>query len=250
MAKPRQHRQPRKTPEQERQEVLDSWKPRTELGKRVLSGEITSIGEALNLDSPIMEPEIADSLMPGLQSELLAVGQMKGKFGGGKRRAFRQTQKKTKEGNSISFSTLAAVGNRNGYVGIGIGKSKETIPAREKAFRNARLNIVKVRRSTGGEGNPHTIPFRATGKCGSSEITLMPAPRGTGLVVEKECQKLLKLAGIEDVWSQTHGQTKVKFNLISACMNALKECSEFKISPEVHTKLGVVDGEFKREQRE
>jgi small subunit ribosomal protein S5 len=230
-----------------RQETpVPEWKPKTELGKKVLAGEITTLSQALSFGSPIMEPEIVDALDSNVQSELLHVGQMKGKFGGGKRRAFRQTQKKTKEGNSISFSTLAVVGNSNGFVGIGFGKSKETIPAREKAFRNARLNILKVRRSRGLEkGSPHTIPFKVTGKEGSTEITLIPAPRGTGLIVERECQKLLKLAGIEDIWSQTKGQTKIKFNLIQACMNALKQCSEFKLSPKDYDNFGILEGELR-----
>ncbi len=53
----------------------------------------------------------------------------------GSRRVFRQTQKKTKEGNKPKFSTYAVVGNKDGYVGLGFGKAKETVPAREKAVQ-------------------------------------------------------------------------------------------------------------------
>src|SRR4030042_762182 len=67
----------------------------------------------------------------------------------GKRRAVRQTQKKTQEGNILSFATFAIVGNKDGYIGLGHGKSKETIPAREKAMRKAKLNIIKIRRGCG-----------------------------------------------------------------------------------------------------
>ena len=81
--------------------------------------------------------EIVDILLPNLETDLLLIGQSKGKFGGGQRRVFRQTQKKTREGNKPKFSTIAIAGNKDGYVGIGYGKSKETVPAREKAFRSA-----------------------------------------------------------------------------------------------------------------
>ena len=54
--------------------------------------------------------------------------------------------RKTAEGNKPHFAALAVVGNKNGYVGIGYGKARETVPAREKAVRNAKLNVIKIRR--------------------------------------------------------------------------------------------------------
>ena len=96
--------------------------------------------------------------------------------------------------------------------------SKETVPARDKARRDARLNIIRVRRGCGSWATDareaNSVPFAVTGKCGSVKITLMPAPRGKGLCVEKECAKILSLAGIKDVWSKTEGQTGTKLNLI------------------------------------
>src|SRR3989344_8204813 len=165
---------------EEQQNIGDKWKPRTELGMRVKKGELRDISSVFETKKPILEFEIVDVLMPNLKTDLLLIGQAKGKFGGGKRRAFRQTQKKTKEGNSLSFATFAVVGNGDGIVGVGIGKSKETIPAREKAIRNAKINIMTVRRGKlswePSEVGPHTVPFKVIGKCGSSEITLLPAP--------------------------------------------------------------------------
>jgi len=87
----------------EAQEKLDNWVPRTELGKAVRAGKVNNIDEVLAEGRKIMEPEIVDLLVPGLHSDTLFIGQAKGKFGGGKRRAFRQTQKKTKEGNVLTF---------------------------------------------------------------------------------------------------------------------------------------------------
>lgn len=225
------------------------WKPRTSLGQKVKSGEITDIEQIFASGKNIMEAEIVDVLVPNLEEDLLLIGQAKGKFGGGQRRVFRQTQKKTQEGNKIKFAALAVVGNRNGYVGVGLGKSKETVPARDKAKRRARLNLMRIRRGCGSWDSdaraPNSIPFAVTGKCGSVIIKLKPAPQGKGLCIEKECAKILALAGIKDIWSETKGQTKTKLNMIYALVDALKKLSATKIRPEDIAKLGIVEGRIK-----
>ncbi len=211
----------------------ESWQPKTSLGKKVKSGEVVDIDQILDKREKILESEIVDVLIPNISTDLLLVGQSKGKFGGGSRRVFRQTQKKTQEGNKPKFATVAIVGNEDGYIGMGMGKSKETVPGREKAIRNAKLNIIKIRRGCGswqcGCANPHTIPFEVEGKCGSVIVKLIPAPRGAGLIVEKECQKMLKLAGITDIWSKTLGSTKTKINVVNACFEALKNLMQMKV---------------------
>jgi small subunit ribosomal protein S5 len=231
-----------------------NWKPKTELGKKVKSGEMTDINEIIDNKTAVLEADIIDVLVPGLEKDLLMIGQSKGKFGGGQRRVFRQTQKKTREGNKPKFATLAVVGNRNGVVGIGYGKSKETVPAREKAFRNAKLNLIRIRKGCGswecGCGTPHSIPFKVEGKCGSSKIILMPAPKGTGLCIEKECGKILALAGIKDVWSRTYGQTRTKMNLINACFDALKRLTETKVQHKHAEILSIDEGITQNESKE
>ncbi|MBI2661353.1 hypothetical protein HYX09_03735 [Candidatus Woesearchaeota archaeon] len=127
----------------------DSWKPKTSIGRKVKEGLIKDIDSILDKDMRVLESEIVDILMPDLSTDLLMVGQSKGKFGGGQKRVFRQTQKKTQEGNKPKFATIAVAGNQDGYVGIGYGKSKETVPAREKSIRNAKLSIIKIRRGCG-----------------------------------------------------------------------------------------------------
>ena len=87
----------------ESQEKLYNWVPKTQLGKDVRARRIKNIDEIFDKGLKIMEPEIVELLVPGLRSDTLFIGQAKGKFGGGKRRAFRQTQKKTKEGNVLTF---------------------------------------------------------------------------------------------------------------------------------------------------
>src|SRR3990167_5480915 len=230
----------------------EAWKPKTSTGKKAKSGEINNIDEILDNGIKIMEAEIVDALVPNLVSDLLLIGQSKGKFGGGKRRIFKQTQKKTAEGNKMKFTTCAVVGNRDGYVGVAVGKSKETVPSRDKAKQKARLNLIRVRRGCGSwesdAAEPNSIPFAVEGRCGSVRITLMPAPRGKGLCVEKECAKILELAGIKDIWSKTKGQTKTKLNLIYALVDALKKLSEVKVKPVDITKLCIIEGKLKSEE--
>ncbi len=229
----------------------ESWKPKTEMGRKVKEGEIKNIDEILIEGQKIMEPEIVDALLPNLESDLLLIGQSKGKFGGGQRRIFRQTQKKTREGNKPKFATLAVVGDKDGHVGLGFGKAKETVPAREKAIRNAKLNIMGIKRGCGSwECNcnkQHSISFTTNGKCGSVKLKLMPAPNGKGLIVESQCQSILRLAGIKDAWSKTTGQTKTKLNLIYACEKALRKTISTKTKEEnkeiVSTKKKVLKNE-------
>lgn len=212
------------------EDSLSKWVPKTKIGKLVREGKETDIDNVLE-HYKILEPEIVDSLIR-VRSELLAIGQAKGKFGGGKRRVWRQTQKKTAEGNIPTFACLAVAGDENGHVGIGYGKAKETLPARSKSSRDARLNIFKIGRGCGSFDcschELHSIPFKVEGKCGSARIVLIPAPQGTGLAVGDECKKILRLAGIKDVYGRTFGQTRSTINLAKACVRALKKTSEIK----------------------
>ena len=221
----------------------EPWKPKTELGKDVFSGKVTEVHNILDSGKKIMEKEIVETLMPNLESDLLLIGQAKGKFGGGKRRVFRQTQKKTREGNKPRFATIAVVGDKKGIVGIGYGKAKETVPAREKATRNAKLNIFKIRRGSGSwesrTSKPHSIPFAVEGKCGSVIVKLIPAPLGTGLRADNEIAKILTMAGIQDIWTQTYGQTKTKMNFIKATEDALKKLMSTKLQDVHYERLSV-----------
>lgn len=210
----------------------ESWLPKSELGRKVKSGEVKHIDEILLRGIKILESEIIDILLPTLEYELISIGQSKGKFGGGKRSIWKQTQKKTREGNKPKFSALIVIGNKDGYIGMGRGKSKETVPAREKALRQSKLNIIRVPRGSGSwESNPqlvNSIPSKVTGKCGSVRLTLLPAPPGTGLVAESQVALILKFAGIKDIYSKATGQTRTKLNLAYATFDALKNLSHTK----------------------
>src|SRR3989338_6211337 len=231
---------------------LEEWNPKTELGRRVKSGEITDIAYILDSGYRILEAELVDALLPDLETQLLEVGQSKGKFGGGKGSIWKQTQKITSEGSRMKFSAFAVVGNKNGFVGVGFGSSKETVPAREKAIRNAKLNLIKIRRGCGswdcGCKTHHSIPFRVYGKHGSVELTFKPAPRGTGLNAERKCRKILELAGIKDVYSKSLGNTSTKLNFFMATFEALRELNKVKVNDDFCAQSGVVDGAFVRSE--
>jgi len=215
-----------------REESLARWKPKTKLGILVRAGTIKDIDEVFNNGMKILEPEIVDLLLPNLKSELILVGQAKGKFGGGKRRFYRQTQKKTAEGNVPHFACLAVVGDENGHIGIGLGKAKETLPAKSKAMRSAKLSLSQVYRGCGSFdcscSEKHSIKSKVEGKRGSTSIMMTPAAKGTGLVAEREIKKILKLAGLKDVYTKTFGQSRTKINHAGACFNALTNTLRMK----------------------
>jgi small subunit ribosomal protein S5 len=210
----------------EKREIYESWEPRTKLGKEVKYGKIKDIDEILDADRKILEEEIVEYLLP-IKTDLIAIGQSKGKFGGGKRRAWRQTQRITKEGGVMTFSSMAVAGDGDGHVGLGNGKAQETLPARDKGIKKAKLNIQKVTRGCSAFdcscSEKHSIPFAVEGKSGSVRIKLIPAPQGTGLVCAKELKKIFELAGIKDIYSKTSGQVRTTFNLVKACINALEK---------------------------
>lgn len=246
------NRERRNRPERNQEPVVEKvWVPKTQLGKDVLAGKYNNMRDVLLAGNTILEPEVTEYLIPNLDTEMVNLGQAKGKFGGGKRKTSKATQKVTREGSRMSFAMLVLSGNRDGVVGFGFGKARETVPSREKAIRNAKTNLIQIRRGCGDWGcfcgTAHSIPFAVVGREGSVTVTLMPAPKGTGLVVESELKKMLQLAGVKDVWSKTSGQTKNKINLIKAGFNALRQLQEMKLIPQVVEGRGIKDGD-KEEQ--
>lgn len=190
---------------------IEEWTPKTKIGWLVKEGKITSIDQIFSMNAVIMEPEIVDTLLPGLKQEILDVVLV---------------QKMTDAGRISRFRVITALGNENGYLGLGIGKARQLRTAIEKATIDAKLNIIPVRRGCGSwECNckdPHSIPFRVAGKSGSVEIELIPAPLGVGLVAGDIAKTILRLAGIRDIWVFTKGETRTTLNFAKATYNALK----------------------------
>jgi small subunit ribosomal protein S5 len=217
-------------PEEVKPEVtpaLEKWVPKTSLGKMVLEGKIKSIDEILDSGKQIKEPEIVDMLLPNLKTELILIGGRTGKGGGSQRIPIKITSVTKKSGRRFRMNAFVVVGNEDGIVGIGSGKALEPRDAVTKATQRAKLNLIKVKRGCGSWecacGGNHSIPYKVSGKCGSVRVQLMPAPKGVGLVADNETKKLLRLAGIKDVWVQTFGNTSTRINLITAVFDALKK---------------------------
>ena len=210
-----------------REEEQPEWIPKTRLGRAVKAGDVASLDEIIEKGLRIKEAGIVDALMPDLDSVFIDIGQAKGKFGGGQRRHFRRTQKKVREGARNKYTFLAVVGNGNGYIGIGRGSSRESMLARERAILNAKRNIFKIRRGCGdwecGCQSAHSLPFKVEGKAGSVRVVLKPAPKGTGLVTGDDAKKILKLAGIRDVWAKAYNQTRTRMNYAYAVVDALRQ---------------------------
>ena len=88
-------------------------------------------------------------------------------------------------------------------------------------------------------GREHTVPFKVSGKSGSVRVTLIPAPGGVGLAIGDVGKTIMRLAGIDDVWSHTRGQTQTTVNFARATFDALKQLSKVKASEKDLKNLGV-----------
>lgn len=200
-----------KIAEEKVEERRKIWAPRTSLGKMVAEGRINSIGEVFEQGFKIKEPEIVDALLPDLKQEVLNVSLV---------------QKQTDAGERARFKALVAVGNEDGYVGVGVGKDRQVRAAIEKATSTAKLNIVPVRRGCGSWecdcGQPHSLQFNVSGKCGSVRIELIPAPKGLGLIANESVKVMLRLAGVKDCWTKSRGSTKTPSSVIFATFDAIK----------------------------
>ncbi len=106
-------------------------------------------------------------------------------------------QKQSTAGQRTRFKAWVAVGDHRGHVGLGQKCAAEVGIAIRGAHTLAKLSLVPVRKGYWGSkmGDPHTVPCKLTGKCGSVRVRLIPAPRGSGLVAAAVTKKLLSMAG-------------------------------------------------------
>lgn len=199
-----------------------TWVPKTNLGKKVAAGEITNMEEIYEKNMAILEPEITDRLVPNLQDSVINI---------------RTVQRTTDSGRKGSFSVAVVVGNKDGYVGVGTGKGLEIRPTIERAIRNAKKNLIHVRRGCGSWecrcDESHSIPFAVSGRYSSVKIELLSAPKGTGIVAGAAAKKVIEMAGIKDVWSRAVGKTSTTLNFAMATWEALKKTRTAKLTREV-----------------
>jgi len=177
----------------------------------VQEGKITSLNEVFVEGYRIQEHEIVDTLLPNLQQDVLDINLV---------------QKQTDAGEKSRFKALVVVGNYEGFFGLGVGKDKQVRAAIQKAVLDAKVNVVPVKRGCGSWececGDPHTLPFQVSGRCGSVRIQLFPAPRGLGVVAGDVAKKIISFVGIKDCWSRSFGSTRTVPSFAYATYDALK----------------------------
>lgn len=133
----------------------------------------------------------------------------------------RRVTKVIKGGKKLSFRAIVVVGNGNGQVGIGVGKSSEVIGAIQKGVAEAKKSLVTV------PIFKTSIPHPILGKSGAGNVILKPASRGTGIIAGGAVRAVLELAGIENILSKSLGSDS-PLNAARATVDALANLRQFK----------------------
>ena len=195
----------------------EEWIARTQLGKSVQNGAVTSLDSLLEKGTKILEPQIIDALLPELREEVLEVT---------------STQRMTAYGRKQQMRSVVVIGDGNGFVGVGVGKAADSRDSISEGIKDAKKNIIKVQLGCSSWeckcGTPHTILREAHGHNSSTEITLKPAPRGVGIVANQTAKKVLGLAGVKDAWSFTKGRTRNILNMALTTIDALDSINKLK----------------------
>lgn len=127
-----------------------------------------------------------------------------------------RVSKKTKGGNKMRFTALVIVGNRQGKVGVGLGKSNDVSSAISKAVAYAKKRMIDVPIVN------DTIPYSISIKEGAAHILLKPAPRGAGIIAGGAVRSVVEAAGIRNISSKILG-TDNKASNVYAVFKALKQ---------------------------
>ncbi|WP_158842221.1 30S ribosomal protein S5 [Polaribacter sp. L3A8] len=122
--------------------------------------------------------------------------------------------KVTKGGRAFGFSAIVVVGDGNGVVGHGLGKSKDVASAIAKAIEDAKKNLVRIPILEA------TLPHEQKGKFGGAKVFLKPASHGTGVIAGGAVRHVLESVGIHDVLSKSQGSSN-PHNVVKATFNAL-----------------------------
>lgn len=137
--------------------------------------------------------------------------------------------KVVKGGKKLSFRAVVVIGDGQGSVGIGVGKSSEVIGAIQKAIIEARKNIVKV------PIFKKTIPHPISSKAGAGKVLLRPASEGTGVIAGGAARSVLELAGIENILCKSLGSDSP----LNAARATIKALSELRLFSEVAKSRGL-----------
>jgi len=129
--------------------------------------------------------------------------------------AVNRVTKVVKGGRILGFAALTVVGDGDGRVGMGKGKSKEVPAAVQKAMEEARRNMLKVSLKDG------TIHHDVTGHHGAATVMMAPAPRGTGIIAGGPMRAVFEVLGVTDIVAKSHG-TSNPYNMVRATLDALR----------------------------
>ena len=129
--------------------------------------------------------------------------------------AVNRVTKVVKGGRILGFAALTVVGDGDGRIGMGKGKSKEVPAAVQKAMEEARRNLLKVSLKNG------TIHHRVMGQHGAASVLMMPAPKGTGIIAGGPMRAVFEVMGITDIVAKSHGSSN-PYNMVRATLDALR----------------------------
>jgi small subunit ribosomal protein S5 len=132
--------------------------------------------------------------------------------------AVNRVTKVVKGGRILSFAALTVVGDGDGRIGMGKGKSKEVPAAVQKAMEEARRNLVKVSLKGG------TVHHRVHGQHGAANVMIAPAPKGTGVIAGGPMRAVCEVVGLTDVVAKSRGSSN-PYNMVRATIDALKSVS-------------------------
>ena len=129
--------------------------------------------------------------------------------------AVNRVTKVVKGGRILGFAALTVVGDGDGRIGMGKGKSKEVPAAVQKAMEEARRHLLKVSLKNG------TIHHRVMGHHGAASVLMMPAPKGTGIIAGGPMRAVFEVMGITDSVAKSHGSSH-PYNMVRATLDALR----------------------------
>ena len=139
--------------------------------------------------------------------------------------------KVVKGGRRFSFSALVVAGDRQGSVGIGLGKANEVPEAIKKASKQAKKNMIRVPITSEAKSIPHDV----IGQFCSGRVLLKPAVEGTGVIASATVRGILEAAGLQNVRTKTL-RSRNPHNVVKATMDGLKRLRDFERIASVRNK--------------